>query len=233
MVVRIKNLRKAFDGKEIIKDLTFDMPSEGNICFYAPSGSGKTTLLRIIAGLTKADGGYIEGCESKKLSYIFQEDRLLPWLNAKENIDLVNRTDISSSDWLDMVGLKQDLEKKPDELSGGMRQRVAIARALSYSGDILLMDEPFKGLDSNIKRKVADLIMEKGTQSLKILITHDLDEIFMMGEKIYIFSQSPMKLLKIVDLNKNNSNILDMEWYKEKKREIKSCFESVREENQI
>jgi NitT/TauT family transport system ATP-binding protein len=165
---------------------------------------GKTTLLNCIAGLLPLDGGSISGAEHKKFSYVFQEDRLLPWVTANENVavalNLGKPAYTQASQWLKLVGLEDAQNKHPNELSGGMRQRVSIARALAYGGDVLLMDEPFHALDSKSRDQIISLIKEKTPNILKILVTHSMEEAKMLADVTYIFEGIPLKITDMKQL---------------------------------
>ena len=146
MNVTIQNACKAYEGRAILDQFDLEFPQKGTICLLGPSGCGKTTLLNCIAGLEMLDSGAVLGIEDRKIAYMFQEDRLLPWISARENVEVIlNHPHIKTAErWLEAVGLKDDMEKRPAELSGGMRQRVALARALAFGGEIFLLDEPFR-----------------------------------------------------------------------------------------
>ncbi len=196
MSIEIKHIHKEFNGQKIIDDFSLSLPEKGTVCFFGPSGCGKTTLLNCIAGLLPLDGGSISGLEHKKISYIFQEDRLLPWVTANENVAVVTNADRkSASEWIRLVGLENAENKHPNELSGGMRQRVSIARALAYGGDILLMDEPFHALDSKSRDQVITLIKEKTQDKLKILVTHSMEEAQLLADTIYFLKGIPLRIV--------------------------------------
>ena len=143
------------------------------------SGCGKTTLLRIIAGLEDFSGS-ISQVPSGGISMVFQEDRLLPWRTALENVALVR--DGSSGEamcLLDAMELSAEAGKLPGALSGGMQRRVALARALNFDGDMLLLDEPFKGLDEALRARVIAAV--RGRFPLTVIATHDRAEAEALG----------------------------------------------------
>lgn len=166
----LKNINKAFNGKKILNNISLEIPDSGIFGVFGPSGGGKTTLLRIICGLDKPDSGEIIG--AKKFSVVFQEDRLMPTMTALENVAAVS-DEKTALEWLEKVGLSESLHKKSAELSGGMSRRVAIARALAFDADGLILDEPFKGLEEELKGKMAELISEYAQKRPVILVTHD------------------------------------------------------------
>jgi NitT/TauT family transport system ATP-binding protein len=145
----------------------------------APSGFGKTTLLYIIAGLISPTNGNINiPINNPKFSFAFQDLRLIESLNVKKNITLVN-SNISTNDLdkcLEALAIKDLADKKVSTLSGGEKSRVSIARALMADYDILLLDEPFNGLDDTTKNKVIKYIKEKTVHKTVLLVTHNNDE---------------------------------------------------------
>lgn len=181
MAIELTGVSKSFDGRSAVFIPRLTLPDKGIFGVRGASGCGKTTLLRLLAGLEKPDSGEITGLEGKKLTYVFQEDRLLPSLNAKQNIEAVCDAETASL-WLERVGLGAHGGKYPDEMSGGMCRRVAFARAFAYGGDVVLLDEPFKGLDAEIKARLADFVCEKAKKSLVILVTHDGAEAELSGD---------------------------------------------------
>jgi NitT/TauT family transport system ATP-binding protein len=141
-----------------------------------PSGCGKTTLLRVIAGLESPDTGNVAR-ETESISYLFQDTALLPWLTAAENVNLVlsdsRETLRTAVEWLSRVELADEANTYPASLSGGMRQRVALARALSTDAELLLLDEPFRGMDEDLHVKMRELIRSYRQGKTTILVTHD------------------------------------------------------------
>ena len=171
-MITVKNLNKTFDSKKVLDNISTVIPDSGIFAVSGASGSGKTTFMRILAGLETPDSGTIDGLRDKKISVMFQEDRLLPWYSALENVAAVCDKDIAKN-WLQKVELAHAADKKPDELSGGMCRRVSLARALAFDGDILFLDEPFKGLDIELRERMAELIKDFAKTKPVILITHD------------------------------------------------------------
>lgn len=168
----IKNVSKSYDGKIVLDNVSFEIPEKGVFGIFGASGHGKTTLLRLICGLEKPDSGEIIGAEGLNFSVVFQEDRLLPSLTALGNVSLVSDKTTAFS-MLEKVGLAESADKFPDELSGGMSRRTAIARAFAYGGDALILDEPFKGLENELKENIGKLICEYAQTRPAIIVTHD------------------------------------------------------------
>lgn len=179
MDIRLNSISKRYNSNLVLNkiNLTF---KEGQInCIMGPSGIGKTTLLYILMGLEKADSGEIQGLDEKRIAAVFQEDRLIEHWDAIANVKLVCDKNISN-DQIAQEFAKVDLtecEDKPvHKLSGGMRRRVAIVRALLSTSNLVIMDEPFKGLDSRLKQKVIAYVKEKTRGKTVICVTHDRDE---------------------------------------------------------
>ncbi len=185
MPIILKNISKAYDGKCVLSDLSLEIPDSGVFGVFGPSGCGKTTLLRIICGLERPDSGEVI-CD-KKFSVIFQEDRLMPTLTVLENVSAVSDNETAKA-WLDKVGLSDSLNKYPSELSGGMSRRTAIARALAFNADALIADEPFKGLEAELRERISQLVSECAQKRTVILVTHDEQEMA-LAEKNMILSK--------------------------------------------
>ena len=181
MSIRIDNLTKIFHGHVLFDRLSLDIPLGRTTILAGRSGVGKTTLLRMVAGLDKDYSGDISGVPDT-ITFMFQEDRLLPWLSARDNIAFVlcdimdnDKMDAVIDDMIDAVQLAGHAHKKPSKLSGGMKRRVAMARAYCYPAGLLLMDEPFKGLDAGLKNDMITLFkrLYVDTHKTAILVSHD------------------------------------------------------------
>lgn len=176
MSLKINNVSKSFDTKEIVKDFSYSFKEKGLYVITGESGSGKTTLLRIIAGLDTDFSGEISGGGVENVSFMFQEYRLFPSLNALKNANISQTgTDFSRSyQLLSRLGFTdEDMKKKPRQLSGGMKQRVAFARAVLMDAPILILDEPTKELDADTAGIMLDIISEEAEKRLVIAVTHD------------------------------------------------------------
>lgn len=169
----LEHIQVCYGEKRVLQDFSLSLPSQGVFALMGPSGSGKTTVLRLLAGLLLPQGGQVLGLEGKKISMAFQEDRLLPWATALENVAAVAPREQAAA-WLTRLELGAEQNKYPDALSGGMQRRVALARACAYGGDLLLLDEPFQGLDEGLKMRIAPAIVHAAPFCL--FATHDLAE---------------------------------------------------------
>ena len=178
-VISVKNLTKSFGGHTVLNNFSAAIPLCGVTVIRGASGAGKTTLFRLLLGLEKPDAGEILGMQGRKPAVVFQEDRLLPWSNALENVSLGSDAARANAA-LSRLGLCESMCQLPRELSGGMKRRVAIARALAFGGDILFLDEPFTGLDEENKRIAANAMLEPHIPI--IVITHDDAEADLFGE---------------------------------------------------
>ena len=174
-MIAIEGLNIAYNGAQVLQNCTLRVEKNSRIALMGPSGCGKTTLINAIAGLVTPDGGRIT--VNGTVSYVFQEPALFPWLTALENVNVVlsDKPDTLalSRRWLEEAELGDCLDKYPHQLSGGQKQRVAICRALAFGGDILLLDEPLKGLDPDTRARVADLILRESRDKTLLLVTHD------------------------------------------------------------
>lgn len=165
-------------GKTVVAHLNAELPEEGVIAVLGPSGSGKTTLLRAFAGLLVPASGRITGLADKRCAFVFQEDRLMSFLTARENVAFVDGAR-GADECLALVELTESAGKKAAELSGGMQRRVAIARALRAGGDVLILDEPFKGLDDALRERICQRL--RGLFPLTVIATHDEGEAALLG----------------------------------------------------
>ncbi len=174
MSIRLTNVYAGYEGKTVLCDFSLELPYKGAVAILGPSGSGKTTLLRLLAGLLTQQKGSVKGLNGKRVSMVFQENRLLPWCTSYENIDLVlkkNREVSTAAAWLERMELAAERNHYPHELSGGMQRRVALGRACAYGGDILLLDEPFTGIDDALRARLIPHI--QSAAELIVLVTHD------------------------------------------------------------
>lgn len=180
--IQITHLEKSYDGESVLQDFTATLCPGKMTALMAPSGGGKTTLLRILMGLEEPDGGRIEGLQGLRLSAVFQENRLCMALDPVANIRLVNaalsREEAVAA--LTAVGLGDSISKRASELSGGMCRRVAILRALMAPYDLLLLDEPFQGLDQKTKLLVMEDTRRRCEGRTVLFITHDPSELEIM-----------------------------------------------------
>jgi len=203
MNLEIRGLHKNFDEVSLYEDFSIDFTAETITCILGPSGCGKTTLLNIIGNIIKPDRGTLIGFDRKVISYIFQDPRLLPWKTVRENIEFALKRDLPSDEreqltrrFIKLVELEGFENYYPSKLSGGMRQRVSIARAFVYPSDIVLMDEPFKGLDIKLKLNLIQTFSRiwQADKRTVIFVTHDVDEALLLGNEIVVLTQPPVRI---------------------------------------
>lgn len=201
-MIEIRNLSFQYHHQSIFHHFDLTLPDGEITGILGPSGIGKTTLINLLAGLAPFDAGEITGIDHSRLSYIFQEPRLLPWMSVHQNLDLVLRKAIRDPDQrertirhhLSSVGLTDAASLYPHELSGGMKQRVSIARAFAYPSDFLLMDEPFKGLDPRLKRSVMESFLALWEESRRtvVFVTHDIEEALALCDTLHMLNGTPV-----------------------------------------
>jgi len=201
-MIKLININKSYNGRQIFSDFSIEF-KEGQVsCIMGASGVGKTTLINIVAGIVKPESGSILLPEKAKLSYVFQEPRLLPWYSVYENLEFVikdifpraKRRQIIDK-YLKLTGLAEFADTRPSELSGGMAQRVSLCRAFIYPSDILCMDEPFKGLDIKLKKELSEAFagVYKDDGRTVLFVTHDASEASLVADIIFILAGNPVK----------------------------------------
>ncbi len=207
--MKIENLSFSYQDKKIFEDFSFDFEEGKVTCIMGSSGGGKTTLLNCISGQLDYNGKicYGQNGDEKdiKISYIFQQPRLIPSLTVKENImfvlDKKNRQEanIKAEDMIEKMNLQDCKNSYPSHISGGQASRTAIARALAIQSDILLMDEPFKGLDIKLKNYIFELLKPLISQKSVIFVTHDVEEALSVADRIVVLSREKNQAVKIIE----------------------------------
>jgi nitrate/nitrite transport system ATP-binding protein len=213
MILQVNNIRKAYGSREVLRDISLEVTEGELVCIVGYSGAGKTTLINLIAGLLQPDSGEIlfdgrptDG-PSLERSLIFQNYSLLPWLNALSNVELAvaqclpqaTKAEVSARArrYLEMVKLSHALDRRPAELSGGMRQRVSLARGLAMEPKLLLLDEPLSALDALTRAELQEELMRIQQQEKRtiLMITNDVDEAIMLADRIIPMSAGPAATL--------------------------------------
>ena len=177
----------SYGDTPIFKDLTHSFCEGGVTVLTGASGIVKTTLLYLLSGLKRPTSGVLTN-DHTRISAVFQEPRLFGWMTALDNVLTVCRDEVRARAYLEAL-FPDDTSvagKYPAELSGGMKQRISIARALAYEPDLLLLDEPFRGLDSETKAIVANTIFEAMKGKTCILITHDEADLAFADEHLFL-----------------------------------------------
>ena len=211
---------------KVLDGVNLDIPSNKITVILGRSGCGKTTLLRLVAGLELFDQGEIKGTNLKRKAYVFQEDRLMPWLDVKKNITFgIKNKDINNKridEIIEMVGLTSFYNAYPNQLSGGMKQRVSIARAFAYNPDFIMMDEPFSALDFFTREQMQKELIKihENTRCSILFVTHSIDEALILGDKIVILEKGIIKSQYEIDEKNNTRDLLDDKFLNLKKQII-------------
>jgi NitT/TauT family transport system ATP-binding protein len=210
-VIRLVDIRKRFGDLLLFERLSLTAPGGKVSVILGPSGCGKTSLLDMLAGIIEPDSGGIEGVGTRRISYLFQEPRLIPWRTIRGNLEFVlqgndglgDRAQVRkrAEDALARVGMRDFADAYPAELSGGMRQRAVIARAFAYPGEILLMDEPLQALDLARKLDLVEwfLSLWAETTPTTLFVTHDIQEALILGDYISVLSAPPGRVIKEIE----------------------------------
>lgn len=218
--------------QQVLQSFDLDIQKGSITTLLGPSGCGKSTVLRIIAGLLVPDSGVVavNGVEAtntnadyrSQMSFVFQESSLLPWRSVLENVrlPLELRKEKSKSEildlcqhWLNEVGLnRNDWQKRPSQLSGGMKMRVSIARAMTTKPELLLMDEPFAALDDVLRSRLNDLLLKIATNEkcTVIFVTHNIAEAVYLSNSIVVMAQG------------KNSSTMNVEFAEPRNAELRS-----------
>lgn len=221
-LLTVSNLSKKFntiDGEiEAIKDISLEVNDGEFIAIVGPSGCGKSTLLSIIAGLEKESSGEIIYSLNKPvIGYMLQEDALFEHMKIRDNIllglkiqkKLTDENIKYTMDLLQKYNLYDFKDKRPSELSGGMKQRVALIRTLAIKPDILFLDEPFSALDFSTRLSVSDDVYRiiKETNVTTIMVTHDIGEAISMADKVIVLSTGPAIVKNVYNIDLDNNDL--------------------------
>jgi sulfonate transport system ATP-binding protein len=201
--LRIENLEKSFHGQTVLGPINLHLAAGTITAIIGRSGCGKTTLLRCLGGLEPPSAGSItigDGqVTARDIGYVFQEPRLMPWLDVAQNTDFglgglsKSARDLAVSEALDLVGLPHAGRLLPKQLSGGMAQRVALARALAPHPKLILLDEPFSALDPFTREQMQDHLLHLHAHygATMVLITHDMDEALALAHRVIVLDGPP------------------------------------------
>lgn len=208
-IFKLENINLSYKNLIIFKNFNIEFHLNKINVILGSSGCGKTSLLNIISS----------NIDKNDKAFVYQEPRLLNYFNSYKNIEYVLKDKIKNQKEIDkkikssleMVGLKDNIYSKPNELSGGMKQRLSLARALAYDSNFILMDEPLQGQDIKKKKELIDIIkkIQLSTNKTFFYVTHDVSEAIMLGDYLYILSNKSeyTKLIYEREINDLNSNL--------------------------
>jgi len=211
-VISICNLGMTFRDRngitEALREISFQVAAQDFACILGPSGSGKTTLLRILAGLlkpTKGEVHYLHSSQMPVIGLVFQQSNLMPWRTVAENIRLplelkgLGKEEINrrTREMIEMVSLQDFADAWPASLSGGMAQRVALARALIQDPDVLLLDEPFGGLDALTRERMGVELLRiwQSRRKTVVMVTHSISEALLLADRIIMLTPRPGRIV--------------------------------------
>ncbi|TAK82505.1 MAG: ABC transporter ATP-binding protein [Betaproteobacteria bacterium] len=201
-MLRVRGLTVGYGGEPVLEGIDLEVEAGKFAALLGPSGSGKTSVLRCVTGLMRPQSGRVElDVPPTEVGFLFQDDALLPWRTARQNVALGLRirgaprraADEKADHWLALMGLEDFGGRFPRQLSGGQRKRVAIAQVLALEPKLLLMDEPFAALDAIVRTRVTQELLgwvEREHLSV-LLVTHDLEEAISASDFVYVLSQGP------------------------------------------
>ncbi len=235
----VKNIYKSFDEILVVDNVSIELKENEFVSLLGPSGSGKSTIFNIISGLVKPDEGevLIEDVDftgkSGRVSYMYQKDLLLSWKKIIDNVALplvikgIKKKEAREmvKKYFEIFGLEGFEYKYPFQLSGGMRQRAALMRTYMFSEDIILLDEPFGGLDAITKGRMQSWLLDvlKTLNASILFITHDIDEAIFLSDRIYILSERPAQIkaeIKVDIPRPRNNDIVTTSRFNEIKKNI-------------
>ena len=194
-MIQLQEFSLAYGKRQVLDHFSLTLPSAGILCLMGPSGCGKTTLLRVLLGLESPQGGRVTGLRRGEAAVLFQEDRLLPWLNIIDNLTAVTGcTPAQAQDMLSALGLADCAAQMPEALSGGMRRRAALARAFLYPARLLVFDEPLKGLDHALKQSLYPLIRAAAANKPLLMVTHDPEEAAALADQTLLLDGPPLRI---------------------------------------
>ncbi|WP_297500282.1 ATP-binding cassette domain-containing protein [Thermococcus sp.] len=199
-LVLVRGIEKSFNGEKILEGISLEVKRGEVIGLVGPNGTGKSTLVKILAGVERPESG--EASVKGSFSVVYQEDYLLPWKKLKDNLCLWAKFRGKECDPLGVakkLGIEGFLNKYPKEVSGGTRRKASIARALLVDFDVLILDEPFTGLDQPSKESLLSIIRELANSGKAVLVvSHQLEELFSVASRVYVLSGRPSKVRKVL-----------------------------------
>jgi NitT/TauT family transport system ATP-binding protein len=204
MAYELKSIYASYGSVPVLDGVSLAFERGSITVILGPSGCGKTTLLNLIAGLKSPDSGERIGFEECRFSYAFQDPRLLPWLDCRENLvfalsGALRREEAVSriERYLESAGLADYAKRKPPELSGGMRCRLSLARAFAFPSDMLLLDEAFQAVDLRMKLELMDVFLGLMSEERRtvVCVTHDVEEAAYLADRAVVLSPGPARIV--------------------------------------
>ncbi len=191
-MIQVQNLTLRYGDKLVLDRFFLEIPDQGLTALTGPSGCGKTTLLRVMAGLAKAESGIVSGAAPVRTAFLFQEDRLLPWRTVSQHItDVLPKSRRGeAARWLAFAELEGEEGAYPPALSGGMARRLALARCAALGGDLLLLDEPFAGVDQERTARILDRL--RGLGAPIVMATHQA-QVLAVCDAVIALDGPPLK----------------------------------------
>ncbi len=216
--VRVEGLYKRFGSEQVLEGVSLKVRRGEAVGIVGPNGCGKTTLLRIIAGLEEPDKGRV--AVNGRLGLVPQDNLLLPWRTLRSNLELAlklsgiegRKAEERIARVSRLLGIEEHLDKYPSKVSGGTARKTAIARALALEPDILLLDEPYTGLDvasiASLQEALQRLRRNSGISM--IIVSHQLDELVEIADRIYILTHRPARVKGVVDLREAERSVREV-----------------------
>ena len=194
MLLECKHLSLSYGEKRVLDNFSLTLPLDGVTALKGPSGCGKTTLLRLLAGLEQPEHGEVRGVSPRDTAFLFQENRLLPWRSVEQHLtDVMPRPNHHRAlELLALVELEGEENRMPDQLSGGMGRRLSLARALALESKLLLLDEPFSGVDPDRAERI--LMRLKATGTPVLLVSHE-ERIVALADRVVELDGIPLSVV--------------------------------------
>ncbi|NLW90117.1 MAG: ATP-binding cassette domain-containing protein [Syntrophomonadaceae bacterium] len=212
----LDDIRLDYGPLNVLDRFNLNCKKQQFVCLFGPSGVGKTSILNILARLVKPRSGHVV-CNSKRLAYVFQDPRLVPWLNVEQNLQLgmyasgqsARQRHSTVTSLLPVLGLDGFAKYYPGQLSGGMKQRVSLGRAFAIKPDMLLLDEPFSGLDAAIKHEMQDLLasLRQLHECTTVMVTHDEKEAIKLSDRVVVLNGRPCQT--VMDIYPGQQKVTD------------------------